>query len=75
MNRWKPFLLSNVSLPVLLFMLKPMKVLELAPGAFADKLKASGALNDAFIVRSLANWGNHISRWNMAKPKNALKAG
>ena len=30
MNKWKPFLLANVSLPVLLFMLKPMTALNLA---------------------------------------------
>ena len=30
MNKWKPFLLSNASLPVLLFMLGPLKALELA---------------------------------------------
>ena len=44
-----------------------MKVLDLAPGAFHDRLKASGALNDAFIVRSLANWGAHLSRYQQSK--------
>ena len=44
-----------------------MKVIDLAPGAFHDRLKASGVLNDAFIVRSLANWGNHLSRYQQSK--------
>jgi hypothetical protein len=44
-----------------------MKVLDLAPGAFTDRLKANGALNDAFFQRSLANWGAHLSRYQSSK--------
>ena len=42
-------------------------VLKLAPGAFHDRLMASGALNDAFILKSLANWGSHLSRYQTSK--------
>jgi hypothetical protein len=48
---------------------KALAILANAPGAFNDRLAKSGALQDAFIIRSLSNWAGHISRWNAAKGK------